>query len=172
MSSCPCLICADATDLDAIDRDSVENVRRYGWSVMMIPEDEHGPGWAFTIGLRHTRGTPDLIMCGLDLDLMHECLNILGEAESVPAPEQRREDVLEGHAVLVKTVDPSWHPILLGSASSFYQHAPMEVLQVVWPDKDGRFPGDEDVAEWAGELQPLLWIAKDRHPAGPWTELD
>ncbi|MFD1936548.1 DUF4262 domain-containing protein [Nonomuraea mangrovi] len=81
----------------------------------------------------NTRGTPDLIMCGLDLDLMHECLNILGEAERAPAPEQRRDDVLEGHAVFVKTVDPSWHPILLGSTSSFYQHAPMEVLQVVWP---------------------------------------
>jgi hypothetical protein len=60
---CPCLICRDHGDraqLDAVDRNTVEHVEEHGWSVMQIPEDELGPGWAFTVGLWHSRRQPEL----------------------------------------------------------------------------------------------------------------
>jgi len=44
----------------------------------------------------------------------------------------------------------------LGYAIWFYNGRQFPVLQLVWPDKTGRFPGEEGVAESLATLQPLL----------------
>lgn len=51
-NGCYCVLCVDrgADAVTGIER-VVDDVLTYGWHVVMVPEDEHGPGWAFTIGL-------------------------------------------------------------------------------------------------------------------------
>lgn len=34
-----------------MDLTIIENVQRHGWHVVMVPEDEIGPGFAYTIGV-------------------------------------------------------------------------------------------------------------------------
>ncbi len=46
------------------------NVQQHGWHVVMVPEDEVGPGFAYTIGLAHTHGGPELAMFVLDIHAM------------------------------------------------------------------------------------------------------
>ncbi|MEV4872222.1 DUF4262 domain-containing protein [Streptomyces syringium] len=56
---CRCVLCHDYGDRDEADRADLaisEDVQQHGWHVVMVPEDETGPGFAHTIGLAHTHG--------------------------------------------------------------------------------------------------------------------
>jgi hypothetical protein len=45
-------------------------------------------------------------------------------------------------------------------------------VQVVWPDRRGRYPGERGFhARYEGR-QPMLWLPVEDHPPGPWTMLD
>ncbi|MEV0971867.1 DUF4262 domain-containing protein [Microtetraspora glauca] len=174
-ASCPCVICvAPCVELDAFDQRTIAHVEQYGWSVVMVPEDETGPGWAFTIGLRHSLGSPEVAMFGLDLDLMRECLNTLANAIAAGhpvSPGQERDDVMERLPIVIKPVHESWHKPLFGAALSFYRHRPQPFMEMVWPDNAGLFPWSESCSPRVRELQPSLWIPKAEHVPGPWAEL-
>lgn len=55
----------------------------------MIPEDDLGPGFAYTVGLWHTYRSPELTMFGLDIHLMHELLNRLGDGVATGSLSKR-----------------------------------------------------------------------------------
>ncbi|WP_428985179.1 DUF4262 domain-containing protein [Streptomyces hundungensis] len=71
---CRCVLCHDYGDrgeADQMDLTINSNVQQHGWHVVMVPEDGVGPGFAYTIGLAHTHGGPELAMFGLDIHAMH-----------------------------------------------------------------------------------------------------
>ncbi|GAA0349260.1 DUF4262 domain-containing protein [Streptomyces blastmyceticus] len=98
---CRCVIChdyGDRAEADQVDLRVIGDVQRYGWHVVMVPEDDIGPGFAYTIGLAHTHGAPELAMFGLDVRDMHRMLNTLGEraaAGAVLESGQKHHDVTE-----------------------------------------------------------------------------
>ncbi|MEU6926281.1 MULTISPECIES: DUF4262 domain-containing protein [unclassified Streptomyces] len=116
---CRCVLCHDYSDRDDADRADltiIEDVQQHGWHVVMVPEDEIRPGFAYTIGLSHTHGAPELTMFGLDVHAMHHMLNRLGAksaADAVLADGQRHPDVVDGHQVALRQVwlRPSEHPV-------------------------------------------------------------
>ncbi|MFE1794908.1 DUF4262 domain-containing protein [Streptomyces sp. NPDC059517] len=172
---CRCVLCHDYGDRDEADRADltiIENVQQHGWHVAMVPEDEIGPGFAYTIGLSHTHGGPELAMFGLDVHDMHRMLNRLGAksaAGSVPADGQRHSDVVDGHQVALRQVDLRWYRIYFGRAVGFYRRPPFPVLQVAWPAVDDRFHWEEQAEERHRESQPQLWLPPAEHPVGVWT---
>ncbi|WP_271219558.1 DUF4262 domain-containing protein [Streptosporangium carneum] len=172
---CHCLLCvAHDEDLDDFDRGIIRKVAEHGWAVVMVPEDEDGPGWAFTVGLWHTFRSPEISMFGLDIEVMRGCLNTL--ADQVAAgrglvADQERDDVIRNYSVVTKNVDQSWYRSLFGMALRFYQRPPLPFMEVVWPDSAGRFPWDPRATPRLRDLQPSLWIHKDDHAPGPWTKL-
>lgn len=171
---CRCIIChdyGDRAELDDIDRNTIRHVREHGWSVLMIPEDDSGPGWAFTVGLWHTLGVAEVAMFGLgNLDSMRSCLNLLGsrirEGHAVTVGEERH-DVVKGYPVVLKPVDQGWYRAFFGTALAFYRRPPLPFLQLVWPDRDGHFPWQRPSED--APRQPALWLAPDDHPPGVWT---
>ena len=173
---CPCIICCDYGDrdqLDAIDRNTIKHVEEHGWSVMQIPEDELGPGWAFTVGLWHSHRQHELAIFGLEIDAMKACLNVLGEQSAdgwPPGPDHDRSHVLDGSPVLFKTVDPRWYKAFFGTAIAFYRRPPIPFLQVLWADQDERFPTAPDCDSVVRGRQPSLWLRPDEHPQGVWTQ--
>ncbi|MFE2267765.1 DUF4262 domain-containing protein [Streptomyces lavendulae] len=172
---CRCILCHDCGDRDEADRVDltiVENVQKHGWHVVMVPEDEIGPGFAYTIGLSHTHGVPELAMFGLDVHVMHLILNGLGEkgaAGTVLIDGQRLSDVLDGSHVALRQVHLGWYRTFFGQAIRFYRRPPFPVLQVAWPDVDGRLHWEEQAEEKHRESQPLLWLPPSEHPVGIWT---
>jgi hypothetical protein len=82
---------------------------------------------------------------------------------------ERRSGVLDGYDVVVRPVDSSWYPDFIGAAIDFYQGRPPAYAQIVWPDREGRFPWD-DGAPFSSS-QPQLWLPRGDHPEGKWTEL-
>jgi hypothetical protein len=173
---CRCIICHDYGDRDQYDQldiDAINNVHQYGWSVTMIPEDDQGPGWAYTIGLWHSHRLAELAMFGLDIHLMKTCLNNLATQAvngHATTADQVRHDIIEHHPVHLKTVDQRWYKAFFGRAIGFYRRPPAPFLQVVWPDRDGRFPWDTDSSPVLQHRQPQLWRHPDNHPPGVWTQ--
>jgi hypothetical protein len=172
---CRCVLCHDYGDRDEADRADLtitENVQQHGWHVVMVPEDDIGPGFAYTIGLAHTHGAPELAMFGLDVHDMYRMLNTLGAkaaAGAVMADCQRHPDVVDGHQVALRNVDLRWYRPFFGRAIGFYRRPPFPVLQVAWPDADDRFHWEEQAQERHRESQPQLWLPPSEHPVGIWT---
>ncbi len=141
---------------DAALRDLVE---RHGWAVVKIAEDDRGPGFAYTVGLARNYGHPEVLMSGLDLDLLHDILNDIGAQVRDGArfaPGDRSDDVLEGYSVAFRAIAAEAIPTYLGAAQRFYGDTPFAALHCLWPDRDGRFPWDAGVTEWARRAQPAL----------------
>jgi hypothetical protein len=176
-SACRCVICHDYGDrgeADHLDVRTVEQVEEHGWSVVMVPADEEGPGFAYTIGLWHTHGAPELAVFGLDIRTMHELLNALGcegAAGDTLRSDTERHGIIEERPLFLKTADLRWYREFFGRAISFYRRPPFPVLQVVWPDPAGRFLWQPGTDERYQESQPQLWLDPAEHPAGVWTAL-
>ncbi|MFC4060875.1 DUF4262 domain-containing protein [Planomonospora corallina] len=173
--ACHCLLCeAHDVEPDDVALHTMSDVRARGWTVVMIPADEEGPGWAFTVGLWHTLRSPELAMFGLRVEVMRDCLDTLAGriADGHPvAAGQARHDVIRDYPVVVKDVDQSWYRSLFGIALGFYQRPPLPFAEIVWPDARGRFPWEREAALGLAERQPSLWIPKDDHAPGYWSKL-
>ncbi|MFC5750461.1 DUF4262 domain-containing protein [Actinomadura rugatobispora] len=171
---CRCLLCHDYGDeIEPMTAQTIAQIHEHGWQVMMIPTDDVGPGWAFTIGLWHTHGIPELAMFGLDIYDMKDGLNGLAERALKGRPVkagQLRHEVIDNHPVMLKAVDLRWYRTFFGSAIMFYRRPPFPLLQVVWPDHDGFFPWQPESDVPYRRLQPQLWLTPTAHPKGVWTQ--
>ena len=86
------------------DRNLVADVQDHGWHfVKVVDPDADSPWWAFTVGLWHSYGVPELTMVGLLPGDMHTWLNVLGErardGEGVVDEGSLVEGVLDGYAL-------------------------------------------------------------------------
>ncbi|WP_405647367.1 DUF4262 domain-containing protein [Streptomyces uncialis] len=174
-AECRCVICHDYGDrheADALDLRTLEHVLGHGWSVVMVPPDEEGPGFAYTIGLWHSFRTPEVAMFGLDIHVMRTCLNTLGQRAAqgrTLSDGQRCTDVIAHHSLALKAVDPRWHRTFFGSAISFYRRPPFPVLEAVWPDREGHYLWQDESGHSYRGSQPWLWLEPAEHPVGVWT---
>ncbi|MFF8881312.1 DUF4262 domain-containing protein [Streptomyces flaveolus] len=177
LPSCRCVICHDYGDrdeADPMDLRTIEQVEEHGWSVVMVPADDEGPGFAYTIGLWHTHAVPELAMFGLDIQTMHALLNALGHhavAGTVLECDTEYHGIIEDRPVILKPTDLRWYREFFGRAIAFYRRPPFPVLHAVWPDADGRFPWQPEADEQYRQSQPQLWLKPDEHPPGVWTTL-
>jgi uncharacterized protein DUF4262 len=46
--------------LDDHERKAVADVKKHGWHVLKVLEDDRGPAFAYTVGLYHSFGHPEL----------------------------------------------------------------------------------------------------------------
>lgn len=141
------------------DRKLISLIAEGGWNVIYVPEDEHGPGFAFTIGLFTNFGHPELAMVGLRRELMHSVLNHLGDDIRKGARlmhGSRADDVLEGVTCAFVAADRVHYPEWFGYARWWYRGDEFPVLQVVWPDKENRLPWDPGVNPVLARQEPVL----------------
>src|SRR5947209_3318154 len=127
------------------DQQLLQDVQEVGWHVLLIPEDEEGPAFAFTVGLYHSFQHPEVLIMGLDPGIMHRILNIIGEDAKAGRhyePEKEYPDILEGYRCAFEEIDKGLYEEYLGYAIWFYRGSAFPALQCVWPDHEGRYPWD------------------------------
>jgi len=137
----------------------VRDVDEFGWHVVLVREDDEGPGFAYTVGVYKNLKQPEIIMIGLKLDVLHPVLN--GIVEDMKKGKRfktgkRYSDVIEGFDCVFRTVHGSHYDDYLGQAIRFYGGSTFPVVQCIWPDKKARFPWDKDATPHLGRQQPLL----------------
>ena len=85
---CRCRLCEPDADVhdDEQETRALDIIGRHGWLVTAIEAADGIPGWAFTTGLTHSFGWPELAMTGLPTATLHACLNeVAGRArDGVP----------------------------------------------------------------------------------------
>ncbi len=126
----------------------------------MIPEDEDGPSFAYTVGLTATFGHPEVLMAGLPLDTLHVLLNEIGEQVRAQASFQdgdRVDALLEGdYRCAMRSVHPANLEEYAGQALRYYGGGRLQLLQCFWPDSAGRLPWDEGFDASLRRAQPRL----------------
>jgi hypothetical protein len=143
-----------------VDQKVLDDVAEHGWHVVKIFEQEDAPGWAFSIGLFHNFRHPEIIVFGLDSDLMHSVINSIGDdarAGKRFVVDNHYPDLIEAYSCTFKNASKVWYPSFLGYAMWFYKGTDFPVLQCTWPDKNSRYPWESGFNPnwvWA---QPLLF---------------
>ncbi|MDG4834181.1 DUF4262 domain-containing protein [Solwaraspora sp. WMMD1047] len=149
------------TNIDDFLRRQEEIIDRIGWAVMHVLPTYDDPDittpFAYTVGLT-AHDYPELIIAGLPPEVAHGLLNDLAgrlydKAERF-ACGQRISDLIAGYdAVLVEGAPID--ALLPGVAIARYGRNRVRLLQVVWPDPQGRFPWDAGY-DVDPDTQPLI----------------
>lgn len=138
----------------------LRNIRRYGWHVNGIGAEGHIPNWAYSVGIYAKYGQPEVIMFGLDIEVMYEMISgyvaHVKEGKSVveSAPVT---GILKGHTCAFRNIQPQWRDSLLRSASWYYHGIDFPAMQCFWMDRSGKFPWDRGVRKLKHAPQPLLY---------------
>jgi hypothetical protein len=136
---------------DAYDRHCRKIISEHGWMVQGVfpAEDDQGEPFAYTVGLT-AAGRAELVIAGLPMETAQQLLN--DAAKRSLTRELRAGDVLEevASAPLRVVEAPSAE---VNMARHLYRGRQVSALQLVWPDRDGAFPGEP---EWSmGDAQPI-----------------
>jgi hypothetical protein len=124
-----------------------------------VPVDGAGPGFTFSVGLWHNFEQPEVIAFGLPEDVAHRLINAIADE----ADEGHRfldgetnDQLLVGYPVQFVAVPANAYADHLGSAQWAYEGAEFPCVQLVWPDKQGRWPWTSGVREGFRRIQPVL----------------
>ncbi|MDT0213811.1 DUF4262 domain-containing protein [Rothia sp. ARF10] len=190
-AGCDCHVCRPADSLDDLERRSVDTVLEHGWQVMFVSDgvgcdheddghphhdDEHdhddhgepGPAFAYTVGLLHRAGHPELLLSGLDPVVMHHVLNDVARRVlrgRLLDPGDALEDVLVGVPLAVEQVAPD----ALADAvtwSRWFHRRDVDALALVWPTTDDIFPWQPGAPAVLHERQPPAWRVPVEHRGG------
>lgn len=182
---CDCHICRPDGFYDEQDRRTIDTVLERGWQVVVVADDadcshpdhdehsshdhdEPGPAFAYTVGLGHRAGHPELLISGLNRRVMHRALNDVARRVLTGhrlAPGDALEDVLAGVPVAIEQVsDGGLRETVTWSA--WFHRRPQGALAIVWPDRRGVFAWQPGAPEILDELQPREWRDPIEHTGG------
>lgn len=188
---CDCHVCRPAESLDDLERRSVDTVLEHGWQVMLVSDtlgcghdhdaqdhdshqhgdhahDEAAPAFAYTVGLAHRAGHPELLMSGLDPTVMHRALNDVARRILQGrrlAPGDALEDVLVGVPLAVEQVAPEALADTV-TWSRWFHRRDVEALALVWPTTDGVFPWQPGAPAVLDGRQPPAWRVPSERDGG------
>jgi hypothetical protein len=141
------------------DRKLLADIARVGWAVIGVAADDEGPAFAYSIGLFHTLGHPEVLIMGLRPQIAMQLINDMGD--SIRAGQrfeagQRYDGIADGFPLAFIQMNRRYYREYLGYAIWFYRGPDFPVLQCVWPDKEGVFPGETDYDSRFFQVQRLL----------------
>jgi hypothetical protein len=145
--------------MNASEQKVLADVEKFGWHVILVPDDASGPGFAFTIGLFRTYRHPEVIVFGLPQALAHQLLNVIGndvKSGTRVGAGDRSDKYLENASCAFLDFPLRGYEQFLGYARWFYEGDEFPALQCVWPDVAGHFPWEDAAADATRTRQPIL----------------
>jgi hypothetical protein len=167
---CRCHICRPERLADPLDRRTVDDVGRQGVSLIAVGTGEcdcgdcdgepgEGPAFAYTIGLPHSAGHPELVVSGLRPELMGRMLQ--SAASRVLdvfcfSPGTTAENLLGFWPVVADPLsDEGLEETVLWSR--WFHRGRVDALQLVWPSTSGIFPWQPGASRVIADAQPQHW---------------
>jgi Domain of unknown function (DUF4262) len=137
--------------------EAIDRIEEFGLQVLHVTEGGFTPAFSYTTGVFDTCGKPELISVGLPVNTAHSALNYAAELMKggVDLSIGRHKHVLGGEIeVEFRPVDPKWlHHVMLRT-NWYYEGADVPVLQLIYPDLENRFQGEDGFND--NFLQPIL----------------
>jgi len=121
----------------------LDMIAQHGWMIQGVGAGEGEPSFSYTIGLTE-KNLPELITIGLPLQVAHSILNELARRSSIGQSIEGEHTNLANMPLRVRVVE-SLKIIETKYAmgvSDVYPTHHRQYLQLVWPDTEGRFPGE------------------------------
>jgi hypothetical protein len=145
-----------ASHLSQEEERTIGHIEDFGCSVVSVTRTKYGHGWSYTVGVFDTCGKPEIITVGLPPKTAHFALNEAAKLlrNDIDLTKGRHRDLVGKVECEFRSVDRKWIARLMGWAAWYYDGADVPALQVVYPDRENRFP-EENGFDRAFE-QPLL----------------
>ena len=146
-------------ELTDTGREVLQNIIDHKLHVMHVTCDQGIPSFSYTVGLWHHFEQPEVIVFGLEFDAADELLHSVADACDQGgrfAHGEKHEGLLVGFAVRFLGVAREVASERLGAADWAYAGDDYGCVQLVWPDKEKRWPWQDGVRQGFRDVQPLL----------------
>jgi hypothetical protein len=137
----------------------LHDLREHGVHIAHVPAHEGAPEYSYTVGLWHQYEQPEVIVFGLERAAADALLQLLTDDVDEGkrfAAGSAHDGLLHGYPARFRAVPPAHAASHCPLAQWAYDGAQPPFVQLVWPDKQGRWPWQDDVREGFAELQPVL----------------
>lgn len=137
----------------------IDDIEKFGFAVIVIEATNYLPSFGYTVGLFAKYNHPELIAFGLSTKTIHAILNIGGEmvkGGQVLKTKTHYSDFFENGGAQFLAVDTGNTRDYFGYAIWFNKSGEFPSLQLVWTDRQGRFPWEENFEKDFLLKQPLL----------------
>ena len=135
------------------------DIENEGCHIVLVAADEYLPAFAYTIGLFRTYHHPELICFGLAPEVLRSMLNeahqLIKQGKKL-IPGYLFPEFLKGYNTQFLKVNPAYYPDYFSLAQAFYNFRNFPALQLVWPDKQHKFPWEQSFNQDLKFNQPLL----------------
>lgn len=135
------------------------NIEKIGLQVIMVASTDYLPSFAYSIGLKKTYNHPEIICFGLSNSLGHQIINdvaeIIKKGEVIESGKVYSEIFENSRATFLK-VDKRNITDYFGAGLNFYENGEFNALQLIWTDRNDRFPWENNFEEEFLFKQPLL----------------
>ena len=146
-------------DKDDLLKDTKLNINKFGLQVIMVGSTSYFPSFAYSIGLTETYNHPEIICFGLPNELGHAIINdiaeIIKKGETIEKGKIYTE-IFKGSRATYLKVDKRNIDDYFKAALNYYVGKSFTALQVVWTDRNDKFPWEENFEEEFLFKQPLL----------------
>jgi Domain of unknown function (DUF4262) len=158
---------------DPGDDKVLADIRKFGFHAKHVRPDAHpehaaetaalGPhpiydvGFSYTVGLPFSHRHPELVITGgmpdrQAHDILWEVVHLV-EAGARFAPGDESAEILRDAVARFGPVSRRWRTEILTFADWAARRKAFDAVQILLPDREGRYPGD---GAYAGPPQPLL----------------
>ena len=135
------------------------NINKFGLQVIMVSGSDYSPSFAYSIGFFETYNQPEIICFGLPQKLGHEIINdvaqLIKNGETIRIYTNYDNIFKNGRAEFLP-VDDKNIADYFGAALNYYDKTKFPAVQLVWTDRNDKFPWEENFEEKFLHDQPLL----------------
>jgi Domain of unknown function (DUF4262) len=149
----------DHDNYSNVESSIFKDVATVGWSVILIEATDYLPSFAYTIGLWKNYHHPEIIAFGLTIKTLHAILNIACEEiknGKTYTSDVSYPDIFDNSDARFVPVDSRNINDYFGYAIWFNEGIDFPALQLVWTDRNNKFPWEENYEEEFVYRQPLL----------------
>lgn len=136
------------------------NIEKYGLQVMGISATNYLPSFSYSVGLYESYQHPEIICFGLPTDLAHliinDVANLIKNGEKITSYQDYDDQFFKESRAQFLPVDFRNIDDYFGGALNYYQHNKFSALQLVWTDRNDKFPWEDGYQEEFIYDQPLL----------------
>lgn len=150
----------DCPSPDALINQTKSNIEKCGLQVMGIGATDYLPSFSYSIGLYESYQHPEIICFGLPTDLAHTIINdvanLIKNGETIALNQEYGDQIFKETRAQFLHVDVKNIEDYFGAALNYYQHNNFSALQLVWADRNNKFPWEDGFEERFIHDQPLL----------------
>jgi hypothetical protein len=141
------------------DEQTKSDIEKFGLSVIIIEATDYLPSFAYSIGLWQKFKHPEIICFGLRTQTLHTIINDVADLVKngqVIQAGKTYGNIFENSKSEFLNVDKRNLGDYFGTAIDYYNSKDFQALQLVWTDRNDKFPWETDFEEDFIYKQPLL----------------